>query len=98
MHSAVLSSINFSQQFNQAIEDAQVQQQKAKAAEYAVKTATNNAAAAVATAQGQADSQKLVQQTLTPEILEKLWIEKWNGVLPQYSTANLPIPVFNIGR
>jgi regulator of protease activity HflC (stomatin/prohibitin superfamily) len=93
-----ITNINFSEQFNQAIEDAQVQQQKAQAAEYAVKTATNNAAAAVATAQGQADSQKLVQQTLTPEILEKLWIEKWNGILPQYSTSNLPIPVFNIGH
>lgn len=25
-----------------------------------------------------------IQQALTPEILEKMWIEKWNGVLPVY--------------
>lgn len=93
-----ITNINFSDQFNAAIEQAQVANQHAIAAENEVKTAQANAQAAIAQADGQAKAQEELQQTLTPEILEKLWIEKWNGVLPQYSTSNLPIPVFNIGK
>ena len=93
-----ITNINFSAQFNQAIEDAQVQQQKAKAAQYAVVTAKNNADAAVATAQGQADAQKLVQQTLTPEILQKIALEKWNGILPVYIGGGTPLPFLDINK
>lgn len=93
-----ITNIGFSPEFTASIEQAQVQQQKAKAAEYAVATAKANADAAVATANGQAQAQQVVQQSLTPAILEKLWIEKWDGKLPQYSTASLPIPVFNTGQ
>src|SRR5258708_11607725 len=86
-----ITNINFSDQFNQAIEDAQVQQQKSKAAEYAVLTAKNNAAATIATAQGQSQAQQLLQQALTPELLQKMWIDKWDGHVPQFegSGSNL---------
>lgn len=93
-----ITNITFSPEFTQSIEQAQVQQQKAKAAQYAVATAKANADAAVATANGQAQAQQVVQQSLTPAILEKLWIERWDGKLPQYSTSALPIPVFNVGQ
>lgn len=93
-----ITNINFSAQFNQAIENAQSANQDAIAAENQVKTARAKAEAAVAQAQGQADSQKLVQQTLTPEILEKLYLEKWNGILPTYVGGGLPTTFLNIGK
>jgi regulator of protease activity HflC (stomatin/prohibitin superfamily) len=39
----------------------------------------------VAEANAQAESQRVRQQTLTPEILQQQAIAKWNGVLPVYS-------------
>lgn len=35
-------------------------------------------------ARAEAEANKLKEQSLTPAILEKMWIEKWNGVLPVY--------------
>ena len=35
-------------------------------------------------ARAEAEANKLREQALTPAILEKMWIEKWNGVLPVY--------------
>ncbi len=42
----------------------------------------------IAKAQGVAEAQRLMQQSLTPELLRKLWIEKWDGHLPTYMTGN----------
>lgn len=42
--------------------------------------------------------QKLIEsRALTPEILQKMWINKWDGKLPMYSSGALPTPVANIG-
>ena len=35
-------------------------------------------------AQAEAEANRLKTQALTPAILEKMWIEKWDGKLPQY--------------
>lgn len=91
-----ITNIQFTDQFNQAVENAQVQQQNAKAAQYAVQTAKNNADAAVATANGQAQAQQLLQQALTPALIQKMAIDKWDGKLPTYSSV--PIPFLNLGQ
>lgn len=92
-----LTNINFSADFNTAVEQAQVAQQKAKQAEYDVQRVKNEAQSAIAQANGVAEAQKVVQQSLTPELLQKLAIEKWNGVLPpQYGSA--PLPFLNISK
>ncbi|MBR6698317.1 MAG: hypothetical protein IKL73_08690 [Lachnospiraceae bacterium] len=36
-------------------------------------------------AEAQKKANELLQQSLTKELLQKLWIEKWNGELPMYS-------------
>ena len=33
----------------------------------------------------EAESNKLRQQTLTPLLLQQMWIERWNGKLPDYN-------------
>lgn len=90
-----ITNINFSEEFNKSIEEAQIQQQKAKAAEYAVVTAQNTAKSAIAAAEGQAQAQKLLQQALTPELLQKMAIDKWSGQFPTYFGGGV-LPFLNL--
>jgi regulator of protease activity HflC (stomatin/prohibitin superfamily) len=77
-------NFKFSDQFTAAIEAKQVAAQQAEQAKYNVEKAKNNADAAIAEATGQAKAQEILRQNLTPEILQKLMLEKWNGALPLY--------------
>lgn len=82
-----LTNINFSAQFNQAVENAQTASQNAIAAENKVKQVQAEAEAAIAKAKGEAEAQRLQQQTLTAELLQKYAIDKWDGHFPQYFGA-----------
>jgi regulator of protease activity HflC (stomatin/prohibitin superfamily) len=70
----IVNSVN---EKNKAIQDAQ-------RAENEVKVAEANAKKVLVAAQAEAEANRLKQQALTPQILEKMWIDKWNGVLPVY--------------
>ena len=52
-----------------------------------VKVAEANAKKQLVAAQAEAEANRLKQQALTPQILEKMWIEKWDGKLPVYGTV-----------
>lgn len=93
-----LTNINFSSDFNAAVEAAQVANQNAIAAQNKVAQIKAEAEAAIAKANGEAEAQKLVQQSLTPELLQKMFLEKWNGVLPVYTGGGNPVPFLNIGK
>lgn len=58
--------------------------QKAQQAQNEVAVAEANAKKLLVGAQAEAEANKLKQQALTPQILEKMWIEKWDGKLPVY--------------
>lgn len=58
--------------------------QLAQTAENEVRIAEANAKKLLVAAQAEAEANKLKQQALTPQILEKMWIEKWDGKLPVY--------------
>lgn len=92
-----VTNVNFSKEFNAAIESKQVAEQQAKQAFYLAQRAENEAKAVVKTAEGQAEAQRLVQQTLTPELLQKMSIEKWNGSFPQYFGGGV-LPFINLGK
>lgn len=85
-------NIDFSGDFNKAIEQKQVAEQNAKRAEYVAKQAEQDAQAAINKAKGESEAQRLQAQVLDDKILYKLWIDKWNGVLPTYSAGELPVP------
>ncbi len=91
-------NIKFSDQFLDAIEKKQVAEQRTKQAQYEAATAKVNAEASVNQARGQAESQKLLQTSLTPQMLQKLYLDKWSGVLPVVMTGtgatmfNIPLP------
>lgn len=67
-----LTDITFSEEFDSAIESKQVAEQVSQKALYEVETA-----------KAEAEKNRVQTLQLTPEILQKMWIEKWNGQLPQ---------------
>ena len=77
-----LLQVDFSERFREAVEAKQVAEQEAKRAEFESIRAQRQADARVYLARGQAQAQQLLQEGLTPEILEHEAIEKWNGHLP----------------
>ena len=72
--------------------------QAALKAENQVKEAEANAKIKIAEAKGEAEAKRIyaeaeananeiVARSLTPNLVKKLWIEKWNGVMPKTSTG-----------
>ena len=47
-----------------------------------IATAEGNAQALLTNARAEAESNKLRQTTLTPMILQQMWIQKWRGDVP----------------
>ena len=94
-----IANMNFSQEFDRAIEQKQIAQQEAQKAFYLVEKAKNEAQALrekakgeadaeVERARGSAESQQLMSKTITPEILKRQWIDKWDGALPETMAGN----------
>ncbi|HVZ12254.1 MAG TPA: prohibitin family protein [Patescibacteria group bacterium] len=81
-------NFEFSADFNQAIEQKQVAQQNFERAKTEAQTA-------VTQANGQAEAQKALRDngSLTPEYLEFLAIQKWDGKLPNATSGT---PFINI--
>ncbi len=77
-------NLSFSHDFTKAIEEKQIAEQSAKRAQYIADRAVKEAQAAVNTAKGEAEAQRLQEHTLTPQMLQKLAIDKWDGQLPTY--------------
>lgn len=77
-------NLDFSQAFNQAIEEKAVAQQQVEKAKQELEKAKVEAEKKVAEAQAEAEAQRLQQQTLTDLMVKKEFINKWNGQIPQY--------------
>jgi len=77
-----IRSINFQADYVEAMEQKQIEKEKITTEEYKADQEEYKKNASVTKAKGEAESQKLQQQTLTPELIRKMWIEKWNGQLP----------------
>ncbi|WP_460200770.1 prohibitin family protein [Scytonema sp. NUACC21] len=77
-----LVHIHFSLKFGEAVEAKQVAAQEAKRAEFIAIKASKEAEARVNLAKGEAESHRILRENLTPEILEKQALEKWDGKLP----------------
>lgn len=56
--------------------------QRAQQAQNEVLVAEAQAKKLLVAAQAEAEANRLKQQALTPQILEKMWIEKWDGTVP----------------
>ncbi len=77
-----LVHVHFSERFGDAVEAKQVAEQEAKRAGFMAIKAVKQAEARVNLAKGEAEAQRLIRETLTPAIIRKQTIEKWDGKLP----------------
>jgi prohibitin 1 len=91
-----LVNIAFSPEFAKSIEAKQIAEQDAKKAEYVAQQAIKEAEAEVNRAKGQAEAQRLQRETLTPALLQKQAIEKWNGQFPTVMTGEGSLPMINV--
>lgn len=91
-----LVNFAFSPEFSKAIESKQIAEQEAKQAEFIAVRASKEAIAEVNRAKGQAEAQRLQRLTLTPELLQKQAIEKWDGRFPTVMSGNGTLPLINI--
>lgn len=93
LEEVALADIKFEQAYTHAIEQKQVQQQVAAQREYELQQATKEAEIAEAKAHGLAESRKIaadgeaeynkkVAASITPEIIKMEYLKRWNGVLP----------------
>ena len=91
-----LVNVSFSTEFAKAIEAKQIAEQEAKRAEFEALKAEKVAQAEVNRAKGQAEAQRLQRETLTPELLQKQAIEKWDGRFPTVLGGEGALPFINI--
>ena len=85
--SVAITNIDFSDQFETAVEEKMIAEQKQLKAEYENATKVANAEAEakakILAAEGTAKANELLQKTLTDKVLQEMYINKWDGKLPQ---------------
>lgn len=99
--SVSLTNIDFSDQFEKAVEDKMIAEQNQKKAEYdnAAKVAKTeaeakakiieaeaNAKVKIMAAEAEAQANELLEKSLTEKILQEMYLDKWNGELPKVVT------------
>lgn len=88
--SVSLTNIDFSDQFETAVENKMIAEQNQLKAEYEnatkVATAEANAKVKITEAEGEAKANALLEKSLTDKILQEMYLDKWNGELPQVVT------------
>lgn len=84
--SVAITDIEFSEQFETAVEEKMIAEQNALKAEYEneakVAKAKAEAEAKILAAEGEAKANALLEKSLTDKILQEMYLDKWNGVLP----------------
>lgn len=88
----VLANIDFSDAFEQAVEEKMISEQNQLKAEYEnaakVAKAQADADAKIIAAKAEAEANQVLEHSLTDKILQEMYIEKWNGQLPQVMTGD----------
>ncbi|MBN2545467.1 MAG: prohibitin family protein [Spirochaetes bacterium] len=82
LDSVGIREIKFAEEYVKAIEAKQIEAVKIEAEKNKAEQAKYQKEARITQAEGQAREQELQRTTITPQLIQKLWIEKWNGILP----------------
>lgn len=85
--SQVTSGLTYPESLVQSIDMKNKVVQDKQRAENEVLLAKAEAEKLVVKARAEAEANRLRTQALTPQVLEKAWIDKWDGKLPQYGTV-----------
>lgn len=83
----VTFGMRYPETMTRAIEEKSASIQKAQQAENELRTEEANAKKLIVKAQGEAEANRLRQQSLTPLLIQQQFISKWDGSTPLYGTA-----------
>lgn len=84
----VTSGLKYPQSIVDAVTDKSKAIQEAQRVQNELAVVKAEAEKVVVKAKAEAEANKLREQALTPAILQKMWIEKWDGHLPTVSSDN----------
>ena len=84
----VIRGIDFSKEYVKAIEQKQIEKERVETEKYRAQQEQFRKQQKITRAQGEAEAQKLLQKSLTKEVLIKQYLEKWDGHLPMVVTGN----------
>ena len=100
MDSLNIVNFQFSDQYNQAIEDKVTAQQNVLTAEQLYQKAQIDASTTITQATAQAEQIKIQAEAINSQggadYVQLQAISKWNGTLPTYMTGNAPLPFLNL--
>lgn len=104
IQTVAMTNIDFSDAFEKAVEEKMIAEQQLLKANYENETkiakAKADAEAKVVQAEAEAKANDLLEKSLTDKILRQMYIEKWNGQLPDTvagDAATMLIPVGDNG-
>lgn len=83
-----INNFDFSAAYNYAIEKKAVAEQEVETSKNQLEKAKIDAEKKKVEAQGEADANALLEESLTDEIIMQKFIEKWNGELPKVTSSD----------
>ena len=83
-----ITNFNFSKEFNKAIEEKQVAEQKVLTAKQELEKEKIEAEKKIVKAKAEKQANALKEKSLTKNIIEEKFIEKWDGKLPVVTSNN----------
>lgn len=92
----LVRQIKFTDQYVAAVEQKQIEQEKVKTEEFKAQQEEFIKQQKIIRSEGEAKSQELLAKTIDPLVLQKMAIEKWNGILPTYLGGNGEVPFINV--
>ena len=81
-----ITNFSFSEEFNRAIEEKQVAEQKVLTAKQELEKEKIEAEKKIVAAEAEKKANELKEKSLTENILKEKFIEKWNGELPKVTS------------
>lgn len=91
-------NFQFSAEFNKAIEEKQIAEQKVLTAKQELEKEKIEAEKKVVIAEAEKKANTMKQQTLTDNVIKEKFIEKWNGELPKVTDGNAYFDINSILR
>jgi len=82
LDAVLIREIEFDKKYVSAIEDKQIEAVKIETAKNQAEAAKFDKERTITNAEASAEEQRLQQATLGREVLRKLALDKWNGILP----------------
>lgn len=91
-----ITNFNFSAEFNTAIEEKQVAEQKVLTAKQELEREKIEAEKKIVAAKAEKEANELKEKSLTDNIIKEKFINKWNGQLPKVTSSNNILDVTNL--